>query len=120
MLRVTDRVAGRVVRLRDRAIIWCIARLGLRAGEVAQLQLDDIDWCNAVVRVRARKTGHGALLPLSSKQGYPWDRAGVASTIASPGPVMSTAFCPSPAWWSRHVIWPCWSPPGRGVPDIRV
>jgi len=50
--------------LRDRAIIWCIARLGLRAGEVAQLQLDDIDWRNAVVRVRARKTGHGALLPL--------------------------------------------------------
>ena len=39
-------------------------RLGLRAGEVAQLQLDDIDWRNAVVRVRARKTGHGALLPL--------------------------------------------------------
>jgi site-specific recombinase XerD len=26
--------------------------------------LDDIDWRNAVVRVRARKTGHGALLPL--------------------------------------------------------
>ena len=52
--------------------------------------------------------------------GYPWDRAGVACTVASPGPVMSTAFCSSLAWWSRHVIWPCWSPPGRGVPDIRV
>jgi integrase/recombinase XerD len=50
--------------LRDRAMILCIARLGLRAGEVAQLQLDDLDWRNAVVRVRARKTGHGALLPL--------------------------------------------------------
>jgi site-specific recombinase XerD len=55
--------------LRDRAIIWCIARLGLRAGEVAQLQLDDIDWRNAVVRVRARKTGHGALLPLPADVG---------------------------------------------------
>jgi len=55
--------------LRDRAIILCIARLGLRAGEVAQLQLDDIDWCNAVVRVRARKTGHGALLPLPADVG---------------------------------------------------
>lgn len=50
--------------LRDRAIILCIARLGLRAGEVAQLRLDDLDWRNAVVRVRVRKTGHGALLPL--------------------------------------------------------
>jgi integrase/recombinase XerD len=55
--------------LRDRTIILCIARLGLRAGEVAQLQLDDIDWRNAVVRVRARKTGHGALLPLPADVG---------------------------------------------------
>jgi site-specific recombinase XerD len=55
--------------LRDRAIILCIARLGLRAGEVAQLQLDDLDWRNAVVRVRARKTGHGALLPLPTDVG---------------------------------------------------
>ena len=36
---------------------------------MAQLQLDDIDWCNAVVRVRARKTGHGALLPLPADVG---------------------------------------------------
>jgi integrase/recombinase XerD len=55
--------------LRDRAIILCVARLGLRAGEVAQLRLEDIDWRNAVVRVRARKTGHGALLPLTSEVG---------------------------------------------------
>ena len=50
--------------LRDRAIILCVARLGLRAGEVVGLGLGDIDWRNATVRVRARKTGHGALLPL--------------------------------------------------------
>ena len=55
--------------LRDRAIILMIARLGLRPGEVAQLRLDDIGWRNAVVRVRARKTGHGALLPLTSEVG---------------------------------------------------
>ena len=30
--------------LRDRAIIVCMARLGLRAGEVVQLRLDDLDW----------------------------------------------------------------------------
>ena len=43
--------------LRDRAIILCMARLGLRAGEVARLQLEDLDWSNATVRVRSRKTG---------------------------------------------------------------
>jgi len=55
--------------LRDRAIILTIARLGLRPGEVAQLLLEDIDWRNAAIRVRARKTGHGALLPLTSEVG---------------------------------------------------
>jgi integrase/recombinase XerD len=50
--------------LRDRAIILCMARLGLRASEVTRLRLEDIDWREAAVRVRTRKTGHGALLPL--------------------------------------------------------
>jgi integrase/recombinase XerD len=55
--------------LRDRAIILCIARLGLRSSEVVELRLEDLDWCNATVRVRARKTGHGALLPLTGEVG---------------------------------------------------
>jgi integrase/recombinase XerD len=55
--------------LRDRAMIVCIARLGLRASEVVHLQLADIDWRNATVRVRRRKTGHGALLPLTQQVG---------------------------------------------------
>jgi site-specific recombinase XerD len=55
--------------LRDRAIIVCMARLGLRPGEVVQLRLEDLDWGNATLRVRARKTGHGALLPLTSEVG---------------------------------------------------
>jgi integrase/recombinase XerD len=55
--------------LRDRAIILCMARLGLRASEVVQLRLEDVDWRNATVRVRARKTGHGSLLPLTGEVG---------------------------------------------------
>jgi integrase/recombinase XerD len=55
--------------LRDRAIILCLARLGLRASEVVALRLEDLDWRNATVRVRARKTGHGALLPLPGEVG---------------------------------------------------
>lgn len=61
--------SGSARGLRDRAIILCMARLGLRAGEVVQLRLDDLDWRNATVRVRARKTGHGALLPLTAEVG---------------------------------------------------
>ncbi|WP_456506149.1 tyrosine-type recombinase/integrase [Arthrobacter sp. UYCu723] len=56
-------------RLRDRAIILCLARLGLRAGEVVQLQLEDLNWSNATLRIRARKTGQGALLPLTNQVG---------------------------------------------------
>ena len=33
-----------VARRRDRAIVLLLARLGLRAGDVAQLRLDDIEW----------------------------------------------------------------------------
>lgn len=55
--------------LRDRAIIVCMARLGMRAAEIVQLRLEDLDWRNATVRVRARKTGHGALLPMTAEAG---------------------------------------------------
>jgi site-specific recombinase XerD len=55
--------------LRDRGIILCMARLGLRASEVVRLRLEDLDWRNATVRVRTRKTGHGALLPLPGEVG---------------------------------------------------
>jgi len=54
---------------RDRAIILWMARLRLRASEVVRLRLEDVDWRNGTVRVRARKTGHGALLPLPADVG---------------------------------------------------
>ncbi len=37
--------------LRDRAILLLLARLGLRAGEVVRLELDDIDWSEGCLRV---------------------------------------------------------------------
>lgn len=55
--------------LRDRAIILCMARLGLRASEITRLRLEDINWREAVMRLRGRKTGHGALLPLTGEVG---------------------------------------------------
>ncbi len=49
---------------RDRAMILLGARLGMRAGEIARLCLDDIDWRSGTITVQTRKTGHGAQLPL--------------------------------------------------------
>jgi integrase/recombinase XerD len=55
--------------LRDRAMLLLAARLGLRAGEIARLTLEDIDWRAGIVQIRTRKTGHGARLPLSGEVG---------------------------------------------------
>jgi integrase len=38
-------------RLRDRAILLLLSRLGLRAGDAAQLRLTDIDWRNGTLQV---------------------------------------------------------------------
>jgi integrase len=38
-------------QLRDRAIILMLARLGLRASDLAQLRLGDIEWENGALRV---------------------------------------------------------------------
>jgi site-specific recombinase XerC len=46
---------GEVVeRRRDRAIVLLLARLGLRAGDVAQLRLDDIEWGTGSLRVSGK------------------------------------------------------------------
>jgi site-specific recombinase XerC len=39
---------------RDRAVLTVLSRLGLRAGEVAGLQLDDLDWDHGEVVVRGK------------------------------------------------------------------
>jgi integrase/recombinase XerD len=55
--------------LRDRAIVVCLATLGLRPGEVAELRLDDIDWRAATVEVGQRKNRRSAVLPLPREAG---------------------------------------------------
>lgn len=52
------------VGLRDRAVLLLLARLGLRAVEIARLMLDDIDWEQAQLLVRG-KGGQESLLPLT-------------------------------------------------------
>jgi integrase/recombinase XerD len=48
---------------RDYAILLLLARLGLRAGEVVRLRLEDVDWENARITV-CGKGGKWAQLPL--------------------------------------------------------
>jgi len=56
------------VGIRDRAIILLLARLGLRAGDVASLRLSDISWPEATLRVKG-KGQKESLLPLPQEVG---------------------------------------------------
>lgn len=55
-------------RLRDRAIILLLVRLGMRASEVARLGFDDIDWRQGSIRLHG-KGRREELLPLSQEVG---------------------------------------------------
>jgi site-specific recombinase XerD len=54
---------------RDRAILSLLAGLGLRAGEVATLELDDLDWRAGQLRLRAGKCRRERVLPLAQEVG---------------------------------------------------
>jgi site-specific recombinase XerD len=54
---------GTAVGLRDRAVLLLLARLGLRAGEIIALQLEDCDWDQGQLRVRG-KGGRFGVLPM--------------------------------------------------------
>lgn len=55
-------------RVRDRAILLLLARLGLRSGDVAQLRLGDIDWRGGTLLV-AGKGRYQVRLPLPQEVG---------------------------------------------------
>lgn len=47
--------ADGLARLRDEAMLVLMLRLAMRAGEVAALQLEDVDWRSGVVTLRAKR-----------------------------------------------------------------
>jgi integrase len=53
--RVVAGLPAGSVRLRDEAMLALMWRLGLRAGEVARLRLEDIDWWAGIVLVRGKR-----------------------------------------------------------------
>jgi site-specific recombinase XerD len=56
------------IGVRDRAVLLLLARLGLRAGDVAALQWSDIDWPDGTLHV-AGKNRRAARLPLPQDVG---------------------------------------------------
>jgi integrase/recombinase XerD len=64
MLGVVDRrtAKGR----RDYGILLLLVTYGLRAHEIAQLTLDDIDWKRERLQIPERKAGHWTAYPLAS------------------------------------------------------
>lgn len=54
---------------RDFAMLTLLVNYGLRAREVATLQLDDLDWSKAQLHVPSRKGGHSTIYPLSTAVG---------------------------------------------------
>jgi site-specific recombinase XerD len=56
------------VGIRDRAVLLLLARLGLRAGDIVQMRLGDIDWKGAWLRVSG-KSRRETRLPLTQEVG---------------------------------------------------
>ena len=54
---------------RNHAVLLLLARLGMRGGEVLRLNLEDIDWHNARIIIRASKGAGWTQLPLTAEVG---------------------------------------------------
>jgi site-specific recombinase XerD len=54
---------------RDHAILLLLARLGLRAGEVVALELDDLHWRSGEITIRGKKGLHHDRFPLPADVG---------------------------------------------------
>lgn len=85
-----------VVGRRDAAVVTFLARLGLRAGEVAALRLDDLDWRAGEVTVRGKGNRSDRLpLPVDVGEvlvGYLTD--GHPGTMAAQGRVFARVRAP--------------------------
>jgi integrase/recombinase XerD len=55
--------------LRDYAMARCLADLGLRAAEVVQIQLDDLNWREGTLQIRRTKSRRGYVIPLPEPTG---------------------------------------------------
>ena len=99
---------------RDYAMFLLIATYGLRAGEVAALELDDVAWRARQIRVPRPKIGTSLLLPLTAEVGaalVDYLQRGRPRTgsrrifhklITPPGPVHAHTIASAVRWWARR------------------
>lgn len=66
---LTDCRGSKPNNQRNHAIVLLLARLGIRANEVVHLQLEDIDWRNGRIIIRAGKSHSERVLPISQEVG---------------------------------------------------
>jgi site-specific recombinase XerD len=112
MLSCVDRRA--VLGRRDYACLLLLLTYGLRANEVANLTLDDIDWKRERLSIPRRKAGHWSAYPLAGvvgdaiidylKNGRPEtpDRHVFFRTMAPRGPISSAAVSSAAAKYLRR------------------
>ncbi|CAN7779564.1 tyrosine-type recombinase/integrase [Paraburkholderia hospita] len=55
--------------MRDYAMVRCLADLGLRAAEVVQIQLDDLNWREGTLQIRRTKSRRAYVIPLPEPTG---------------------------------------------------
>ncbi|MCH8148773.1 MAG: tyrosine-type recombinase/integrase [Planctomycetes bacterium] len=58
---------GTSIGRRDHAIVLCMSELGLRASDVANLELDSIDFTAGVLQLRQRKEREASVLPMTRR-----------------------------------------------------
>ena len=84
------------VGMRDRAILLLLARLGLRAGDVAGLRLADISWPQATIRVIGKDKGRLCSL-CPKRSGMPSSPTLSSAALASDPTPFSARLCFFPA-----------------------
>jgi site-specific recombinase XerD len=87
--------------LRYRALLLLFHRLGLRAGEAANLHLEDVDWRSGCLRIRSTKNHHERLLPLPDDVG-----TALAAHLRASRPHSRWVFEPKrPPFSTERVYW---------------
>ena len=85
---IQDAASDDPTDVRDRAILLLLAVYGFRAGEVAALRLDDVDWEHDRLTVRRSKPGRSQVYPLMPVVGQ-----AIIGYLKEPGREARVAIC---------------------------
>lgn len=92
---------------RDYAILVLLARLGLRAGEVAGLTLDDVDWHHGELLVRGKADRYERLpLPVDVGPASRWSARTGCATAPPPACCEAGRRWPKSVRYCATAVWP--------------